>query len=495
MILLTTVGNVSAQSWITGMTFDYSLDQQSWDSTKQHNIVLDFPSLSYDETFEIKLNNVSSFSAYGGFKNHFIIKKNVIVADFSLGLNMYNYLFDITKKANSGPLDTTKFSGLKSDSSVWQNYLINKEAVSINGVYPSFRLHLGYKREVLNFRNLAIYTDAGMMIQRRFSFFQDFNKSIFEDQDTISAYFGSALNHRMIIPSTYIGLTFRMGSNSLGIRLGSHLGPITRKVASLQIKESYAQVTYTKLFKETHLGREQVIYDEYQHLSQTRASEYRRGDKFSYLQFGFVHDEQATYANETEASFWIIENADSILVNTDGYNLQPNAGFDIMLNTFFTHRWMMGLGLSMYEERYTSYGRITQADVSTPFGGEVLRTAPDNSYQEHWSKTKAAISLNTALYVSKRTMKIDPFVRGTASMVMDYDIPQFLKDNDGWRTTSFFPIFKIGGGFDIRLRLKSSKFFVIGAGADYNLNPHVNYLQYFVRVGYYRKKKLKNQTY
>ena len=80
-------------------------------------------------------------------------------------------------------------------------------------------------------------------------------------------------------------------------------------------------------------------------------------------------------------------------------------------------------------------------------------------------------------------------------MVMDYDVPSFLKSNSDWSTKSFFGIHRIGVGVDIRLRIKSSKFLIIGVGADYNLNPQTNYLQYSIRLGYYRKKKLKNQTY
>ncbi len=494
-LLVSAVSGVSAQSWITGMTFDYSFDNQKWDSTAQHNIVLDFPSLSYDETFQVKLSNISSLSTFGGFKNHFYIQKNIVVADFSIGVSQYDYQFDLSKKAGSSPLDSEPFASGRSDSLVWEKYQDNYERIDLSAIYPSIRLHLGYQRELFNYKNLAFYADAGFFIERRFSLFQDPNKVIFSDNDTILGHFGSALNHRLIIPSAYAGLTIRMGSNALSCRLGTKLGPVTRNIASLQVNESYLQVAYSKLFRETHLGREQVIYDEYQHLSQTRASEYRQGDKFSYLQLNIAHEERGTYANETPVTAWFLEDADSIEVSTEGYYVQPNAGFDLMFNTFFTHRWMMGLGVSLYEENYTSYGTVTRDDQVTPFGDEVLRSAPDNSYQEYWSKTKAAVGINSALYLSKRTLKIDPYVKGMASMIMDYDVPTFLKDQPGWRTTSFFPIFKVGAGVDFRLRIKSSKFFVLGVGADYNINPHVNYIQYFAKVGYYRKKKLKNQQY
>ncbi|CAG5078346.1 hypothetical protein [Parvicella tangerina] len=487
---------MEAQSWITGMTFDYSLKNQNWDSVAKYNMVLDFPSISYDDMFEVRLNEVSSISLFGGFKNHFLIKKNIVVADLSLGVNLYDYSFDLEKKSNSGNLDTTKFEGVKSDSSIWQDYLGANNGIAIRGIYPAIRLHLGYKRELVNYKNLALYADAGVLVERRFSFFQDFNKNIHNSTDSITAHFGSSLNHRNIIPSVYLGLTIRMGSNSLGIRLGSNLGAITRKMAPLELKENFAQVTYSKLFKETHLGREQVIYDEYQHLSQTRAAEYRQGDKFSYLQFSFPHDKRGSYTNEDPSTSFFLEDNDSLMVTTNGYYIQPNIGFEMMLNSFFTHRWMMGLGLSMYEESYTSFGNVSQnGNEVTSFGDEILRSEPDNSYQEYWSKSKLAVGMNSAVYISKRMLPIDPFVKGTASMVMDYDVPSFLKDEPDWRSASFFPIFKVGAGADVRLRLKSSKFFVIGISADYNINPHVNYMQYSVRVGYYRKKKLKNQRY
>lgn len=494
LFLLMSLG-ANAQTWVTGITFDYGLNRQSWDSTKLNNIALDFPTQSYDEMFELKLKDLSSLSIFGGFKNHFIIRKNVIVADLSLGMNFYDYTFDLSKKVNSSSLDTSTTLSASSDSVLWENYLKSSNNVNIKGVYPSIRLNLGYKRELFNYRNLVLSADAGILIQRRFSFFQDFNKQVYNSGDTIFAHFGNALNHRMFIPSAYIGFTMRFGSNTLGLRLGNNIGPITRKIASLQIKESFAQITYSKLFRETHLGREQVIYDEYQHLSQTRASEYRKGDKLSYIQFGFAHDVRAKYEIEPRTSTLFMEDADSIVVSTNGVYLQPNAGLDVMLNTFFTHRWMMGLGISMYEESYTSYGTITQGNSTTSFGDKILRSEPDNAYQKYWSKTKASVGINSAVYFSKRTLKVDPYVKGSANMVMNYDVPEFLKTNPEWRSTSFFPYYKLGIGADVRLRLKSSKFFVIGAGVDYNSNPHVNYMQYYLRIGYYRKKKLKNQTY
>lgn len=495
LVILFVASNSQAQSWITGMTFDYGFSQTKWDSTSQHNILLQFPSLSYDETFDIALSDVSSMHMYGGFKNQFLIKKNLIIADLSVGLNLYQYSFDLSKKAGSALLDTNKIGVRPSDSEIWQGYLDEEEELIVSGVYPSIRVHLGYKRELVNYRNLALYADAGILGQRHFSFFQDFNKDINESGEPIYAHFGSALNHRAFIPSAYIGFSLRINSSSFGLRLGGDLTAITRKGASLQVKENFVQVTYTKLFKEMHLGREQVLYDEYQHLTQTRASEYRRGDKYSYLQFSFPHDKRRSYTNDVPLVSWLLEDQDSILVTTNGYYVQPNVGVDLMFNTFFTHRWMVGMGISMYEERYTSFGTITQNDLTTAFGDEILRSEPSNSYQEYWSKTKASVAINTAVYISKRAMKIDPYVRGAANMVMDYDIPEFLKEDPNWRTTSFFPVMKLGAGADVRLRLKSSKFFAIGAGVDYNINPHVNYLQYYVRIGYYRKKKLKNQTY
>lgn len=491
------VVNVSGQSWITGMTFDYSLNKQNWDSTAHHNIVLSFPSLSYDETFEIKLNDISSTSIYGGFKNHFTLKRNVLVADLSLGLNLYNYTFDLWKKSGSNNLDTSMYEPNKNDSLVWQEYMNDYEGVNIKGVYPAIRLHLGYKRELLNYRNIALYADAGMLIQRRFSFFQSFNKEIYNSGgDTIVAHFGKALYHKRILPSVYLGLSVRFGSNSFGLRLGSNIGSLTPKAVALKVSESFAQLTYSRLFRETHIGREQVIYDEYQHLSQTRASEYRQGDKFSYLQFSSMHKERAIYPSDDPTTVYFLEGTDSIKVTKEGYYVQPSIGFEIMLNTFFTHRWMMGLGLSMYEESYTSYGNImTQGGQTTPFGEEILRSEPDNSYQEYWTKTKGSVGINTAVYVSKRTLPVDPYIKGSANMVMNYDVPEFLKTNSDWRSTAFFSVYKVGIGADLRLRLKSSKFFVLGIGADYNINPHINYMQYFVKVGYYRKKKLKNQRY
>lgn len=487
-------GTISAQSWITGISADYQLNRFAWDSTKTYNTVLELPSLTYDQTFQSKLTNITSLTAHGGMHSKFKFNKNLVVADLQIGLSNYTYSLNITKKTNSFPLDTTINEFGINDSITWSNYKLSSEDIAVNALYPSLRVHVGYERELLRYKSFVINADAGFYFNRKFSFFQGYRHQINETNDSIFAYLGPLLNHRKFIPSSYIGISFKYTSHQIGIRLGSNLGSVTRKGAPFVLKETFAQVTYTKLLKETHLGREQVLYDEYQHLSQTRASEYRQGDKYSYLHINIPHNTYTSYS-ESSDPFWVIENNDSIQVNKEGNLLQPNIGFGLMFNTFFTHRWMMGLGVSMYSESYSSYGTLNEPNSTIAYGTELPEEIPDNSFQEYWTKNKAAAAINSHIYISKRTMKIDPFVKGTVYMVLDYDVPDFLKDEPGWRTTSFFPVYQIGAGFDIRLRIKSSKFFVIGAGVDYNINPHTNYLQCYARVGYYRKKKLKNQRY
>lgn len=493
-LLLMLGSQLSAQVWITGISADYQMNRSTWDSTRTYNTVLDFPSLTYDQTFESRVTAISNLNAHLGMHNRFIFNKNILIADFQLGLSKYDYAISISKKANSFPLDTAINEFGINDSISWSNYANSVSSTSVSALYPSIRIHVGYERQLLLFRNLSINGDAGLYVDRKFSFFQNFNRQINETSDTISAFLGPLLIHRKFIPSIYAGFSIKYTSHQFGIRIGTSIGPVTRKVSPFVLKESFAQITYTKLIKETHLGKEQVIYDEYQHLAQTRASEYRRGDKFSYIQFNVPHKKCGEYEDDMTSS-WVIENNDSILVNTKGHMVQPNMGIGLMLNTFFTHRWMMGLGLSLYGETYASYGTLDQQGSAENFGEEMPQAVPDNSYQTYWNKNKAAVALNTAVYVFNRTLPVDPYVKATANMVMDYDVPEFLKDEPEWRTTAFFPIYQIGAGFDIRLRIKSSKFFVVGLGADYNINPHVNYMQYYARVGYYRKKKIKNQRY
>lgn len=496
VILLLAFSGTYAQSWVTGISFDYTNSSPAWDSTSKHNVPVDFPNLKYDETFEIRLKGLKSSGYHVGFKNHFVFNKNVVVTDIGVGLNFYKYQFNLTKKDYTSSLDTTINGDGLSDSLVWQHYQDNNnEDFNIVGAFPSIRLHIGYKRELLKYKNLSLYGDAGIIGQRRFSFFQDYSKNIGDNTEPIWINFRNLLSQRMFISSVYVGFSMRYNSHLFGIKLGNNLGPTTRKIAALTINESFALISYSKLFSESHLGKEQIIYDEYQHLSQTRSSEFRRGDKYSYFQFGSIHENRAIYQNYTPSESWFVDNGDSTKILTEGYNLRPNLGFELMLNSYFTHRWMAGLGFGMYQETYYSYGDIVNEGTETSFGNEHITSSPDNSYQEYWNKNKVTVALNTAIYPSKRIMKIDPYVKGSASMVMGYDAPTFLAVDPSWKAKSFFPIIKVGAGVDIRLRLKSSKYFVLGTGIDYNINPHVNYAQYYFRVGYYRKKKLKNQTY
>lgn len=495
IILFATISGWS-QTWVTGMTFDYQNNAPTWDSTSSHGVQLSFPTQRYDDIFYVNLRDIQSTSFTGGFKNQFVFNRNIIRADLGIGLNFYQFSFNLTKQVGTAELNTGTDNHIVSDSAIWSNYSNQNAPIKIKGTYPSLRLNIGYERELFKFKNIVCLANIGVLTQRRFSFFQNFDTDINGDSDPVWVNFNGLLQQKKLIVANYAGISLRYNSNIIGLRVGNTYGMINHHNSSLNFREVYTGLTYTKIFRESHLGKEQVLYDEYQHLSQTRASEYRRGDKYSFIQFGLGQQNRVEYSLDTPSQKFIIQNEDSILITTSGYYVQPNLGFELLLNTFFTHRWLTGLGFGLYQETYYSKGNLSnQSGQSLNFGDEVLTSNPNNEYQEYWNKAKVAVTMNTAVYFSKRIMKIDPYIKGTASMVMDYDVPDFLKQNADWRTTSFFPIYKIGLGTDIRLRLKSSKFFVLGIGVDYNLNPHINYVQYSVRIGYYRKKKLKNQTY
>lgn len=489
-------GTVSAQSWVTGITFDYQANRPSWDSNAMHNVTLNFPTQSYDETFHVRLNQLTSSGFYIGFKNKFIFNKNAINADLSLGLNFYDYEFQVHPNNENYQLDGSTETHPNSDSAIWENYAAQDKSFMLSGTFPSFRLNVGYERELFKFKNLVFYGQTGLLLQRRISFLQDFETNITDINNPIEVDFSGLLQQKALLFSNYLGISLRYNSHVLGIDVGTTYGSIDHAQSTLDFKETFARVSYTKLFRASHLGKEQILYDEYQHLSQTKAAEYRKGDKYSYFQFGFNHQERAQYANDSIGTGWILQNGDSVMIQTEGYYVSPNLGFELMLNTYFTHRWMAGLGVGLYQETYYSYGSTTDpTGTEQSFGDEVLNSNPNNEYQYYKNRSKGVFSINTAWYLSKRIMVIDPYLKGSGSMVMNYDVPDFLKQNPDWRGTSFFPVVKVGAGIDIRMRLKSSKFFVLGICADYNVNPHVNYLQYSVRIGYYRKKKLKNQTY
>lgn len=489
LLLYSQVVNFVAQSWVNGATFDYAKSSFQWETNKSYNVPITFPNLSYNKTFEAQLKSLSNKSIQLGIKNHFIFKRNLLVTDISLGFNRYQYDFEISKKENSTFLDTSLNESGVSDSYLWKRFALNN-TYSFQSVLPKIRFNLGYKREVFNYHNLAFYADAGVLIDKQFTSFQKLNHDIYTQEDTISVPFGLLLKNRKILTSGYLGFTIRYSSSSIAFKLGRQFGSNFITESPIQANQNFVQVSYSKLFKEVHLGKEQVIYDEFQHLTQTRASEYRKGDKLSYADFGFSHEEEAIYPHDEVNKELVVENTDTTFVYTQGYKVKPETNLRLGVNSYFTNRWLMGLSVSMYKETYHTYGYVSDGISSSEYGNN-----SNDQYETSASKTKYSIGINSAIYLTKEAFMINPFIRGGANMVMDYDVPSFLKQNSEWRTVAFFPYYSYGAGVDLRLRLRSSKFLVLGIGFDKVLNPHIDYNKIYVRVGYYRKKKLKNQRY
>lgn len=493
------IANVSkAQEWASSLQFEYGIKTVSFDSTKQVNPSIVFPSGTYDNSFKMSNIAVSSNSYFVGFGNDIILNRNIITTSIGIGLNVYDYKLRINQSGilNSAIADSSLTT--TSDQAYWDEIIVNKtNAFNIVKNVPTLRLSLGYKRELFRLKSFVPTIDAGVSIERRFNLQLSDSVTLEGSYPYVYSNINNQFNHKQFIFNPYLGLSMRFGTHIFAARYNMALGHIDDGNGVLSLHETSFQLSYSKTLGLSKIGKEQVIYGEYQHLGLSKSSEYRKGDKFSYMTIGFDQKAKTNYELDPILINSAIFNNDSITKITEGYEVTPNINFGLAFNTFATHRWMIGLGIDFYQEQYNSYGSTYDSLTNTTgsFSAGDNPSTPLSELVENRKKTFISPNINSAIYISKRILRIDPYVKGSAAMVMDYDVPSFLKQNSDWRTRNFFPIYKIGAGVDIRLRIKSSKFLIIGIGADYNLNPHTNFIQYNIRLGYYRKKKLKNQTY
>lgn len=499
VFILVIIQNASiAQEWTSSLQFEYGLKTVSFDSSQKVSPTVTFPGGVYDNSFKMNNIEVTSESYFVGFGNDIILNRNIITTSIGAGLHIYDHRLRINKV---GALKSTILDSsitTQTDQAYWDEIIENEtNEFGITKNIPALRLSLGYKRELFRLKSFSPTVDAGLSIERRFNIQPRDSVTLEESYPYVYSNLNNQLNHKQFIFNPYIGLSLRLGTHIFAARYNVALGRVDDENGVLNMKETSLQVSYAKTLGLSKIGKEQVIYGEYQHLGLAKSSEYRKGDKFSYLTIGFDQKAKTSYTLDSAQYSAITYNNDSLTKITNGYDVTPNINFGLAFNTYATHRWMVGLGIDFYQELYNSYGTTYDSltNETGSFSADDSPYSPTNELVENRKKTFISPNINTAIYISKRILRVDPYVKGSAAMVMNYDVPPFLKENSEWRSTSFFPIYKVGIGVDIRLRIKSSKFLIVGLGADYNLNPHTNFIQYTVRLGYYRKKKLKNQTY
>lgn len=487
-----------AQEWTSSLQFEYGIKTVAFDSTQQVSPPVTFPSGVYDNSFKLNTIGVTGNSYFIGFGNDIILNKNIITTSIGAGLQVYDYKLNIRK---DGPLrNTIRDSSIttQTDQAYWDEILTNNtNTFNIAKNVPTIRLSLGYKRELFRLKSFAPTVDLGLSVERRFNIQPRDSVTLEESYPYVYSNLSNQLNHKQFILNPYAGISLRFGTNIFTARYNMTLGRVDDENGVLNMKETSLLFSYTKVLGLSKIGKEQVIYGEYQHLGLSKSSEYRKGDKFSYMTIGFDQKLKIGYELDSAYTFPVTYNGDSITQTTIGHEITPNINFGLAFNTFATHRWMIGFGIDFYQEQYNSYGTTYDSLTNTSgnFAAGDNPSSPTNELVENRKKTFISPNINTAIYISKRIMKIDPYLKGSAAMVMNYDAPYFLKQDSEWISTSFFPTYKIGAGVDLRLRIKSSKFLIIGFGIDYNINPHTNFTQYTLRFGYYRKKKMKNQTY
>ncbi len=487
-----------SQEWLSSLQFEYALKTVAFDSSQSISPSVVFPSGVYDNSFKMNNTNATSNSYFIGFGNDIILNKNIFTTSLGVGLHVYDFKLKIKQQGDLRTAIKDSSQTTTTDPEYWTEIQTNgTNSFNLTKNIPTLRLSIGYKRELFRLKSFAPTVDAGISIERRFNLNSTDSIVLEESFPYVYSNLNNQFNQKQFILNPYLGISLRFGSHIFSGRYNLALGRIDDENGVTNLQESSLQLSYSKILGLSKIGKEQVIYGEYQHLGLAKSSEYRKGDKFSYLTIGLDQKSSINYDLDSSMITPGVYQNDTITKIVNGYSITPNINFGLAFNTYATHRWMIGLGIDLYQEHYNAYGSIYDSTnaTSTTFSGNENPTSPSSELTEYRKKTSIAPNINTAIYISKRILKVDPYIKGSAAMVMDYDVPHFLLQNPEWRSKNFFPLYKVGVGVDLRLRVKSSKFLIVGLGLDYNINPHINNIQYTVRLGYYRKKKLKNQTY
>ncbi len=498
LILLTLGFQNYSQEWISSLQLDYSVKTLNYDTNQIVIPQLVFPSRTYDNSFSLKNNSISGISFFIGMGNDINFKNNIITTSISLGFHSYQYgmKIDNTDSLNIFSSDSSLTS--LGDQEIWNGIIDSKtNQFEVNKIVPTIRFSIGFKREILRFKSLVPIVETGMQLERRFNTSTYDSIVLYQPYPYVYSILNDQFNHRNFLFLPYVGAGLRIGPHTLGARLNFGMSRVDDGLGVLNLSENYFQINYSKVVGLNKIAKEQVIYDEYQFLALAKSSEYRKGDKYSFMNIGFTPSKRINYKlNNPIITEEVFEN-DSLTNVVQGNSVTPAVNLGFSFNTYATHRWMIGLGFDFYQEFYNTYGYVYDSISGTTTNYEVGENPNfnENIYSKFTRNVMFAPSMNSAVYFSKRVLKIDPYIKGTAAFLVNYDTPSFLIGNQKLNSLAIFTYYRIGLGADVRLRVKSSKYLMFGFMVDYNINPHMNFVQYSIKLGYYRKKKIKNQTY
>lgn len=454
----------------------------------------------YSGQFELSGTLNEGRGYYVNYANRFRYKKNAVDVDAMFGLNIYKYDFSLKQIS---PIDTVaQFDGSNaSHQSIWTNNYGGSNGTfnySHTIWHPGIRLGLNYYRTLTNFRGLQLEALGGFSFERRFNFLTQ-NWELPHQEGTpeeMVVNYNDVLNPKPSIVGFQIGFATRFNANNLKIGYQLQFSSGGTKSGFSAFQENALFVSYAKTLRYTKIAKEQLLISREDKQVASRLKRYRRGDKYSYIRFHGGESVSQHYELEGAVNNDVlIDGMDTLLRTTNGYQIKPRSNVSLSFNTFLGNRILGGIGIHAYANEVQTSGFVTNSS-----SGEVQTFDPSNEDAPYFGDEKTyqyfAPSIMMAFYFNGSQRVVEPFVRGRAI----YHIPTFSSEGHAGIQLNrgdldAFPGLKLGGGVDFRLRIRSSKYFVFALSGDYVINPIKNYTEVGLSIGYYRKKKLKNQRY
>jgi len=387
---------------------------------------------------------------------------------------------------------------------------------------PYINFEIGYSRSVWMYKGWEFLPSLDFRYRRAFFGDKLINQSFlqtleFKFEDDYGDYieFPSQQYLKLKENSYFInlGIDFRYNASVFGLRYGFSLGEVSSLENVSSFNVSGFNFSYSKVLDVRKLAKEQLIADSDMGIPSLKTRKYRKGDRMFYASYFFDSKQMVTLDYETvkvdsDVSF---EDANQItpglIRESKGVNVRPNVSFKFGAASFFTHRLLLGAGLGVYVEKVNRYGVVR--DTAGTFFQEVkesddyLTLKNDVFAHDNFNVSTNVLPIvmfNSAIYLFKYQLPVDPFVKGTFNFVLTSDngsISELLKGTESTIDYGepYYSIYTLSAGADVKLRMRSSKYLVFSVVGDYHFHPHGNFMQIGIRIGRYKKKKLKSQRY
>ncbi len=448
--------------------------------------------------------------------------KNLFNVKIGAGVDEYNYHLNF-KQIDTIP--SSIGSNTQTGQNIWESVrnpvTLGRE---INGAIasPYVNFELGYSRAVWSYKGWEFL--PSIELRYRKSFFDDklisqsFLQSLdFRIEDGNSDFIEFPTQQYLKLKEhTFfmnLGVDFRHNASVYGVRYGFSLGEVSGVENVGVFKISGFNFSYAKVLDVRKLAKEQLIADADMGIPSVKTRKYRKGDRMFYASYFFDSKQSVAF---DYSSVKIDSNVNFKNSSQDnlghvkelyGVTVRPNVSLKFGATSFFTHRLALGVEIGVYIEKINNYGRtldsagVSYYEVVENQDFRILKNdvfAADNFYVD--SKLYPNVVFNSAIYIFKYQLPVDPFVKGSLNLVLLPEtraISQILENTPNTIDYGepYFSIYTLSAGVDVKLRMRSSKYLLLSVIGDYHIHPHGNFMQLGLRLGRYKKKKLKNQRY